>query len=346
MLAEVEGELTLLTELARRVVAEVEAIVARARARGTTREVRFEREDLLDLRDALGAALETEAPLAALVARALEAHAELLWTTWTPLSRLPSSAPSLSRMRSAAPSSSQPDFAAHVVASGGVVFGVMADVGGESTDPVVFLAAKLADYGYVLADGGEIVDVDGVGTGWAWWSAPAEAYVDRPWHSDRSPCPFLGACLGYVGVRALWGSPDDEENLWIALARTTRGIIARIDDDRALQTVTLQRRALSSVWDRHGIDDGDALLTRDPGLYFDDVVARIRAAAATVGAKVYTFETCHNPIRRAEWDEQGVPIEETPAERRRWEAVEVELWLRDVCVTEPPGFGPLPSQRR
>ena len=85
----------------------------------------------------------------------------------------------------------------------------------------------LTPYGYALGAAGE---VDG----------PA-AYAARPWHVARSRCPFVGPLAGYVTIEPVWETFADHPELKLGILREGRGVIARLDDDRALAAVALRR---------------------------------------------------------------------------------------------------------
>lgn len=347
VLDEVAGPLEALEALEAQGGTAIAAIVRRVAARGCDEEVRFERDDLLDLQDAMPETGDAGG-LPGMVARALAMHAELVWTT--------RSVPA--------------NFARHVRASGGVVFAVMADdvefhgndlrehpddietdadpcAGDEDapddSEPDVAdddrLAAvmnrRLAGAGFALAPTRDIVDAAGLATGWSWRTDGAEQYARRPWHVARSPCRFVGTCRGYLRVQACWPRTRACDDLWRALAIAAGGVVARLDDDRARSTVALVRRSLAEAVDGHGLDDGDALLTREPGPYLDDVVARVADALAVAGlaAVVHVVAGRHDPIAAS-------------IGAASLAGLEVELWLRELSVVEPPCFGALVAPPR
>lgn len=136
----------------------------------------------------------------------------------------------------------------------------------------------------------------------------------------------------------------EHRELRLGLLREGRGVIARLDDDRALAAVARRRFDLGWQLGKDGFEDGDCLLTRDDCTpYAADVVDRVDAAIRAAGFDVETSwsPTCHNPLRVQ--DEQLV--RDGPLLPRAWRdgvrvdpgalrGVEVEIWAYDFAALD------------
>jgi hypothetical protein len=172
------------------------------------------------------------------------------------------------------------------------------------TTPVDDLGAwvsdQLAPYGYALGHGGEVIERGREFNGLRYRVDGPDAYAARPWHVPRSRCPFVGPLAGYVTIEPVWETLAEHQELRLGLLREGRGVIARLDDDRALAAVALRSFDLGSALGKSGFDDGDCMLTRDDDTpYAADVLARVHAAARAAGfdAMAGWMSTCHNPVR-------------------------------------------------
>lgn len=207
-----------------------------------------------------------------------------------------------------------------------------------------WVTAALAPYGYALGDAGEVIERRHGTSGLRYRVDGPDAYAARPWHVARSPCPFVGPLAGYVTIEPVWETFADHRELKLGFLREGRGVLARLDDDRALAAVALRRFDLGWQLGKYGFEDGDCLLTRDGDTpYATDVVDRVDAAIRAAGFDVETSwsPTCHNPLRVR--DEQLV--RDWPLLPQVWrdgarvdpsalDGVEVEIWAYDFAALD------------
>lgn len=220
-------------------------------------------------------------------------------------------------------------------------FGIMA---APVDDLRTWVSDRLAPYGYALGDGGEVIERGREFNGLRYRVDGPEAYAARPWHVARSRCPFVGPLAGYVTIEPVWETVAEHRELRLGLLREGRGVIARLDDDRALAAVALRRFDVGAGLGKYGFEDGDCLLTRDEDTpYADDVLDRVHAAARAAGfdAMAGWMSTCHNPVRAHAIE----VLPGGPLHRTAWRAgervdpdelrgVEVEIWAYDFAALD------------
>jgi hypothetical protein len=167
-------------------------------------------------------------------------------------------------------------------------------------------------------------------------AAAAARHRDAPWWS-LEPRPWLGGVAGFFS----WTHAADERaamaHLVPTLIRRGRGVIARLDSGRFHETVHPRTFSLANLLERHGFDDGEALLARD-GDYLDHVVGEVERALAAAGfeAAVGVASTHHNPIRIVgEVRRGGVAIADPLAALA---ASAVTLWAYDWDVLDDVAF--------
>ncbi|MBL8620497.1 MAG: hypothetical protein JNK64_04310 [Myxococcales bacterium] len=207
-----------------------------------------------------------------------------------------------------------------------------------------WVSDKLAPYGYALGDGGEVIERGREFNGLRYRVDGPDVHAARPWHVARSRCPFVGPLAGYVTIEPVWETLVEHRELRLGLLREGRGVIARLDDDRALAAVALRRFDVRWQLGKYGFEDGDCLLTRDGDMpYAADVGDRVDAAIRAAGFDVETTwtPTCHNPLRVR--DEQLVhdgpllPLvwrDGVRVEVAALHGVEVEIWAYDFDVLD------------
>lgn len=222
-----------------------------------------------------------------------------------------------------------------------LAFAIMADVGDDLRG---WLAPRLLASGWRLGDDGAVTTAAGEATGVTWAVRPPTAHAARPWHQPTSPCRFVAPLAGYVELAA--GDGDVERPLARALARIGRGVVARLADDRAWSTVALRTVAVEDAVALGGLDDGAALLDRDPAsAYAADVVARVVAAAASRGLKVALRwrRTERNPLELFRVQPEGSDQLYPPVWASEGRAIDrlhplrgltVALWLHDVAALD------------
>ena len=170
---------------------------------------------------------------------------------------------------------------------------IMAEVGGDLRG---WLGPRLAAAGFRLDEDGAVRAEGGEPAVASWRLLERAALATRPWHQEASPCPFVDALAGYV---VLGPGPDGAvpAALTRAVAHAGRGVVARLDDDRAWPTVALCQVDVEHATSAAGLDDGARLLERDPATaYAADVVARIAAAAAGRGLNAHVVWRANDRI--------------------------------------------------
>lgn len=230
------------------------------------------------------------------------------------------------------------------------VAGIMAE---GAPDPLTHLNARLKDWGFSLGPGGMVLGKDGVERDIRYELLEPAAFADRPWHATSHPCPFVGPLAAYLRWEPEpWLDREDFRELALALLREGQGVIARLDDDRAAQAVVLRRFDLDSAFGKYGIEDGDALLTRDDGPYQDYVLAEVMRVLAGAGLVAHLSwpSTCHNPLRLsafqpngserlypALWRQQGDDLSLVDPDSAL-SNLSVELWTYDFQVLDDEDF--------
>ena len=216
-----------------------------------------------------------------------------------------------------------------------LAFAIMAEVDGDGPG---WLTARLAAEGHRLDEAAiEIV--------------ASERFGSRPWHAVSSPCPWLGPLAGYVVVTPPAGLPVPPD-LARALMRVGRGVVARLDDDRAIAAVALATVPVEEAVAAGGLDAGARLLERDPaGAYAADVMARIKDAVAGGGLRIgltwQHADATRNPIelQRVQpfgsdqayppvWGKGGASFDRI----RPLRALLVALWLLDLAALDDASF--------
>ncbi len=229
-----------------------------------------------------------------------------------------------------------------VLPPGVFAFGVMVEPG---DDVAAWATSALARYGFALGADGTIVERtrDWTGeVGLRWRIEPPATFASRPWHAPTHACPFLAPLSAYVVIEPVWEDLSEYPELRLGLVRSCRGVVARLDDDRARQAVALLPFDLGRGVRKYGFDDGDAMLTREEATpYARDVLARVEAAARGAGLIVMIswMSTCHNPVRLMAiqlsgektlrptvWRQDGG---ERPIDERALDGHEVEIWAYD-----------------
>lgn len=162
-------------------------------------------------------------------------------------------------------------------------FAIMAEVGGDLRG---WLTARLAAAGYRLDEDGGLRAATGDDLGLAWSLAAGDDLAARPWHVASSGCPFVGPLAGYLRLTPAAGAGAPPAAVVEALARLGRGVVARLDDDRARAAVALRAVAIEDATAPDGLDRGALLLDRESGAYAADVLGRIKAAAAAAGLRI------------------------------------------------------------
>jgi hypothetical protein len=214
---------------------------------------------------------------------------------------------------------------------------------------IEWLAPRLAARGLAPGDDGVVRTLAGDDRG-VRWTLAGDALSARPWHVTTSPCPFVGRWRGYLRIAPADGVDVVDRDVARSLAQVGRGVVARLDDDRAVATVSLATVDVEAAATPTGLDAGERLLDRDPAsAYASDVLDRLAAAAASRGLRsgLRWRRDARNPIElyRVQpfgsdqlyppvWGRAGVAIDPLRALR----GLTVELWLHDLDALDAPGF--------
>lgn len=164
-------------------------------------------------------------------------------------------------------------------------------------------AITLEDDSWLVEQHGRLLDVH-------YELVPPEAFDDRPWHCPQHACPFVGSLAGYVRWDYDFASAyaEDVRDFALALLRVGRGVTARLEDDRSFEAVKLRSFDLPGALSKWGVEDGDAMLTRDEGPYSEHVLGAIYRAMADAGCQrghVSWMSTSHNPLRVSAFQPTG-----------------------------------------
>jgi hypothetical protein len=162
---------------------------------------------------------------------------------------------------------------------------------------------ECADFdGFKIDAGGEILDSDNELAGFCRFIEEDEAatlFAGEPWYREPVECPWIGAVMGYF-TWTLVVSGDLSRSFAATVAYVGRGVIARPREGWSRNPVALVTCWLNDMLDRHGLEDGNALLDRHDDAYLDDVVARVRWVVTAAGfdpGGVDHHDARHNPLR-------------------------------------------------
>jgi hypothetical protein len=208
----------------------------------------------------------------------------------------------------------------------------------EGSDWAAWLRRRLAEDEITLGDDSLVLHGDAVVGRYALIErdVASERHGGAPWF-PRDSRPWVGDVAGFFS----WTHAADEgiamARLVPSLLRSGRGVVARPGNGRFHEPVVRRRFPLRDLLERHGFDDGDALLARD-GAYLRDALDEIRRVLAAAGleADVGASGSHHNPLgivgdlRRG-----GVALRDPAGELER---LSVELWAFDWRVLDDTAF--------
>ena len=120
------------------------------------------------------------------------------------------------------------------------------------------------------------------------------------WFSLDEVPPWLGHPVGFFAWCHLGCESEAESHLLPALVELSRGLCVRIDDGRFVHLATEREFSLSNLIGKHGFDDGDAFLSRNPDSeYLRATVLQTRRVLEEAGLDVFIgiYGTHHNPLR-------------------------------------------------
>lgn len=132
-----------------------------------------------------------------------------------------------------------------------------------------------------------------------------EELAGAPWLGMEPCCPLVGPVVGFLAWTpfAGWDPPEAGGSglagLAIPILRESRGLLARLADDRIAQPVREVAFDLAGLASRWGFDDGERFLTREDGDYARCACRAAEEALRAAGLSGYVqwVQTSHNPLR-------------------------------------------------
>lgn len=190
----------------------------------------------------------------------------------------------------------------------------------------------------MLGGDGELLDVAGAPMG-------SQRFVERaevegaPWATHRSPCPWVGETLGYLGWEWWHGylSLEDRRFLFEELRSATCGFFVRTDSGELFEPIVEAEHELVNVSQKHGFSGGACFLHR-PGqdaayeAYVRTTLARALERHELRGPFI-TYGTSHNPYRIEDFEPRRGESPAACQERFRAHAHwTVRLWGYDLAT--------------